>query len=65
MNLAPFFSGRGVRSQIVEIAKQRFRDDAILRLARIANGAEPDYENGNPKDEEKGRSTARRKPRTA
>lgn len=49
MNLAPFFIGRGIRAQVVEIAKEKFRDEATLRLARIANGAEPQYVNGSPK----------------
>lgn len=58
MNLAPFFIGRGLRSQVVEIAKQKFREDAQLRLARIANNAEPEYRNGHPKATEKGLTNA-------
>lgn len=57
MNLAPFFSGNKIRSKVVEIARQKFRDDATLRLARIANGVQPEYQNGHPKDAEKGRLT--------
>lgn len=33
------------------------REEATLRLARIQNGAHPEYRNGNPKDAEKGRKT--------
>lgn len=55
MNL--FFKGHPIRGAVVELAKQKFRDDAILRLAKIANGKHPDYVNGCPKDAEKGRLT--------
>lgn len=53
MNL--FFKGHPIRGAVVEMAKQRFRDDAILRLAKITNEAHPAYINGHPKDQEKGR----------
>ena len=59
MNL--FFTGHPIRGAVVEMAKQRFRDEAVLRLARIANGAEPTYVNGSPKDAEKGRLTKARR----
>lgn len=59
MNL--FFKGHPIRGAVVESAKQKFRDDAILRLARIANDAEPQYVNGSPKDAEKGRLTRARR----
>lgn len=55
MNL--FFKGHTIRGAVVEMAKQRFRDDAQLRLARIANGKHEKYINGHPKDLEKGRLT--------
>lgn len=32
-------------SKVVEDAVQRRKEDAILRLARIQNGAHPDYKN--------------------
>jgi len=49
------FKGLGARSEVVEDARQRAKEDAQLRLARITNGVHPDYINGNPKDKEKGR----------
>lgn len=40
-------SPRGSRfSKVVEEVRQRKRDEATLRLARIANGAEPGYVKG-------------------
>lgn len=39
----------------VEDACRKNREEAQLRLARIHNGAHPDYQNGHPKDAEKGR----------
>lgn len=39
----------------VESVKAREKEEAELRLARIMNGAHPDYQNGHPKDAEKGR----------
>ncbi len=41
-------------------AKERHKEECELRLARIMNGAEPAYRNGNPKDAEKGRSNAKK-----
>jgi hypothetical protein len=40
---------------VVQNLARKFKEDAQLRLARIQNGAHPDYKNGNPKDREKGR----------
>jgi hypothetical protein len=40
----------------VEKAQAFRKEEAELRLARIMNGAEPEYQNGHPKDSEKGRS---------
>lgn len=40
---------------VVERIKAKAKEEAELRLARIMNGAEPEYKNGNPKDREKGR----------
>jgi hypothetical protein len=45
--------GDSARSQVVEEASQRIKDEAILRLARIQNNKEPGYINGHPKSEEK------------
>lgn len=39
----------------VEAVNAKRKEDAELRLARIANGVEPAYQNGHPKDAEKGR----------
>lgn len=39
----------------VEKVLARAKEDAELRLARITNGAHPEYKNGHPKDREKGR----------
>jgi hypothetical protein len=46
--------GESRRSQVVEDAVQRRKEDAQLRLARIANNAEPSHKNGHPKSAEKG-----------
>jgi len=51
-----FFKGHPIRGAVVEMARQRFREEAVLRLAKIANGAHEDYLNGHPKDAEKGRA---------
>lgn len=40
-----------------EKAALKKEDDAVLRRARIQNGADPAYKNGHPKDAEKGRIT--------
>jgi len=34
------------KSKVVENAVQKFKDDATLRLARIANGKEASHKNG-------------------
>lgn len=47
--------GESRYTEVVERIKARAKEDAELRLARIFNGAEPDYQNGHPKDCEKGR----------
>lgn len=47
--------GESRLTDIVEQMKARAAEEAELRLARIFNGAEPDYINGHPKDTEKGR----------
>jgi hypothetical protein len=39
----------------VEDACRKHKEDCQLRLARIQNGTHPDYQNGHPKDAEKGR----------
>jgi hypothetical protein len=46
--------GDSRKSQVVEDAVQRQKEDAQLRLARIANNAEPSHKNGHPKAVEKG-----------
>ena len=40
---------------VVNDLLQKHREDCQLRLARIANGADPRYKNGHSKDREKGR----------
>lgn len=40
----------------VEAIKARAKEDAERRLALIQNGKHPDYINGHPKDQEKGRA---------
>lgn len=40
-------------SNAVEQAKELFREQAAVRLARITNGTHPDYINGHPKSAEK------------
>jgi len=40
----------------VEAANALRKEQAELRLARIMNEKEPEYQNGSPKDAEKGRS---------
>ena len=45
----------GSETCVVQTLARKFKEDAQLRLARIANGAHPDYKNGHPKDREKGR----------
>lgn len=47
--------GESRYTDAVEKIKARAKEDAELRLARIFNGKEPDYQNGHPKDREKGR----------
>lgn len=47
--------GESRYTSAVEKVMARAREDAELRLARIMNGAEPEYINGCPKDREKGR----------
>lgn len=42
-------------ADVVEDFARKHREDCQLRLARITNGAEPAYQNGHPKDAEKGR----------
>lgn len=39
---------------VVEDFARKHREDCQLRLARIANNAEPEYRNGHPKAAEKG-----------
>ena len=39
----------------VDQAAALHKEQCELRLARIMNGAEPAYQNGHPKDAEKGR----------
>jgi hypothetical protein len=46
--------GESRKSDVVEDAVQRRKDEAQLRLARIANNAEPSHKNGHPKSVEKG-----------
>lgn len=47
-------------SKVVEDATQQFKDDAKLRLARIANGKEPSHKNGAaPRSCKGGRCTSR------
>jgi len=40
-------------TDVVEDFARKHREDAQLRLARIQNGADPDYQNGHPKNKEK------------
>jgi hypothetical protein len=47
--------GLGRTTGAVEKARALHKEECELRLARIANGAEPAYQNGHPKDAEKGR----------
>lgn len=47
--------GESRYTDVVEKLKARAKEDAELRLARIFNGKEPGYQNGHPKDREKGR----------
>lgn len=35
-------------SKVIEEAQQKRKQDATLRLARIANGADPSHKNGTP-----------------
>lgn len=51
--------GIGRYTEVVEAIKRE--DDAQLRRARILNGAEPEFQNGHPKDQEKGRTVPRKK----
>lgn len=46
--------GESRKSGVVEDAVQRRKDEATLRLARIANNAEPSHKNGHAKAKEKG-----------
>lgn len=47
------FPGSQRVSNAVELAKERFKEEAQLRLARIMNNAEPSHANGHPKSAEK------------
>lgn len=47
----------------VEAVNAKRKEDAELRLARITNEAEPLYQNGRPKDAEKGRIVKKKKGR--
>lgn len=49
--LLQFLNGR--RADVVAAFKQN--EERALRLARIQNGTHPDFLNGHPKDQEKGR----------
>lgn len=40
---------------VVEDFARKHREDCQLRLAQIQNGVHKDYQNGHPKDREKGR----------
>lgn len=53
MNTNVIHPGSQRTSNAVELAKERFREAAAVRLARITNNAEPDYKNGHPKASEK------------
>ncbi len=44
---------QGDKTCVVQDLARRFKEDAILRLARIANNSHPDYKNGHPKNREK------------
>lgn len=45
-----------LKSEAVEEAAAQHAEECELRLARIQNGKHPEYQNGHPKDAEKGRS---------
>lgn len=47
-------NGTSRYTDAVEALKAREKEDAVLRLARIQNGAHPDFKNGHPKSKEKG-----------
>lgn len=53
--------GSGRYDEIVAAFKQN--EERVLRLALIQNGAHPDYINGHPKDQEKGRLVVPKKKR--
>ena len=40
-------------SDVIEQQKAKHKEDCERRLARIQNGAHPDYKNGHPKHAEK------------
>lgn len=42
----------GDKDCVVQQLAQRFKDDAKLRLAKIANGSDPAFRNGSPKPSE-------------
>lgn len=44
---------QGDENCVVQNLARRFKEDAQLRLARIANGVDPKYKNGHPKHKEK------------
>lgn len=55
--LLQFVNGR--RAEVVAAFKRD--EERALRRALIQNGAHPDYLNGHPKDQEKGRIVSKRK----
>lgn len=38
----------GDEACVVQNLAKRFKEDAEIRLAKISNGADPEYRNGNP-----------------
>ncbi len=50
---------RSKRSEITAAFKRN--EERALRLAKIQNGVHPDFLNGHPKDQEKGRLMKKRK----
>jgi hypothetical protein len=53
-----YMKSKGHVPDAVAAAKEQAKEAALLRLARIQNGAEPSHKNGHPKDAEKGRTAA-------
>jgi len=44
---------QGDNTCVVQSLARKFKEDAQLRLARIANNSHPEYKNGHPKNREK------------